>query len=373
MSADNHPRFFMVAGEESGDLHGAELINAIKKKSHSAEFIGHGGDKMKSAGMEILEHVNDLAMMGFTEVVSRLPYMIKVMGATLKKIQEIKPHRLILIDYPGFNLRLAKNIHPLGLPITYFILPQVWAWKEKRVKTIRKCVDQALCIFPFEQEWFEQRGVDASFVGHPFTEFQKPSMEKSAFFYKHGLDQERPLLVLFPGSRQQEVDRHLTVFKQTVALLNKENLQVIIGKAPQVNLGNIPEDWKVEADDAGLCLEYGTVVLTSSGTATLQSAVQDIPAVVCYKMSSGSWFLAKNMTKVPYAAMTNLIVGKQVVPEFLQRDMTPENLANAVIPLLQPTAERKEMLFGYEEVRRTLGLPGVYERTAEAILSRVMV
>jgi len=370
MMNTQNSRFFLVAGEESGDLHGSKLIEAIKEKSPSAEFIGHGGDKMKSAGMEVQEHINYLAMFGFTEVVKHLPYMNKVMSSTVKKIQEYKPHRLILIDYPGFNLRLAKKVHALGFPITYFILPQVWAWKEKRVKTIQKCVDQALCIFPFEQEWFEQRGVNASFVGHPFTEFHKPSIEKSAFFNKHDLDQNRPLLVLFPGSRQQEVDRHLAVFEQAVALLNNEDLQIIIGKAPQVNLGNLLLDWKVEADDTSLCLEYGTVVLTSSGTATLQSAVQDIPAVVCYKLSSGSWLLAKSMSKVPYAAMTNLIVGKQVVPEYLQHDMTPENLANAIKPLLKQSQERKEMLFGYEEVRRTLGLPGVYERAADAILTK---
>ncbi len=367
------PRFFMVAGEESGDLHGAKLIYAIKKKSPSAEFVGHGGDKMKSAGMEILNHVNDLAMMGFTEVVKHLPYMIKVMGDTIKKIQEIKPHRLILIDYPGFNLRLAKKVRLLGLPITYFILPQVWAWKENRVNTIRKCVDQALCIFPFEQEWFEQRGVNANFVGHPFTEFQKPSMDKHSFFSKHGLDENEPLLVLFPGSRQQEADRHFPVFKKAVSLLNDNKIQIIIGKASEVNLGTLPENWKVETDDTSLCLEYGTAVLTSSGTASLQSAVQDIPAVVCYKMSAGSWFLAKNLSHVPYAAMTNLIVGRQIVPEFLQEEMTPKNLASAVKTLLKQTAERKEMLQGYEEVRRTLGLPGVYERTAEAILNRIMV
>ncbi len=178
MMINQNPRFFLVAGEESGDLHGSKLIDAIKKKSLSAEFIGHGGDKMKSAGMEVQEHINNLAMFGFTEVIKHLPYMNKVMSSTIKKIQEYKPHRLILIDYPGFNLRLAKKVHSLGFPITYFILPQVWAWKEKRVKTIQKCVDQALCIFPFEQEWFEQRGVNASFVGHPFTEFHKPSIEK---------------------------------------------------------------------------------------------------------------------------------------------------------------------------------------------------
>ncbi len=366
-------RFFLVAGEESGDIHGARLISALKEKSPNASFIGHGGNKMKTAGMEILEHVDDLAMMGFTEVLKHLPYMINVMGKTLKKTQEIKPHRLILIDYPGFNLRLAKNIHPLGLPITYFIMPQVWAWKEKRVNTIRKCVDQALCIFPFEQEWFEQRGVNAHFIGHPFTEFHNPSINKEAFFQKHSLDNNNSLLVLFPGSRQQEIDRHLPIFVKTIALLNDENLQIIIGKAPNVSLSSIPAHWKIENDDTSLCLEYGTAVLTSSGTATLQSAVQDIPAVVSYKLSAGSWLLAKNLSHVPFAAMTNLIVGKEIVPEFLQNEMTPENLANAVRPLLNNSSERKNMLFGYEEVRRSLGLPGAYERAADAILSRTKI
>lgn len=371
MTSVHNSVFFLVAGEESGDLHGANLIESIKTQCPGATFIGHGGDRMRSAGMEVLEHVDDLAMIGFTEVVKHLPYMMNVMGQTLGKIQETRPDRLILIDYPGFNLRLAKNIHPLGLPITYFILPQVWAWKEKRVHTIRKCVDQALCIFPFEQEWFEERGVNAHFVGHPFTEFKTPTISKEEFFSKHNLEIEKPLLVLFPGSRQQEIDRHLSIFSKTVSLLDDE-IQVIIGKAPQVSLGDIPNQWAVEKDDTRLCLEFGTTVLTSSGTATLQSAVQDIPAVVSYKMSPGSWLLAKNMSKVQFAAMTNLIAGKQVVPEFLQYDMTPENLAKAVKPLLFNTPERKNMLLGYEEVRRTLGMPGAYERAAEAILSRTM-
>ncbi|MBC8323539.1 MAG: lipid-A-disaccharide synthase [Candidatus Marinimicrobia bacterium] len=372
MTSKQNTIFFLVAGEESGDIHGARLISALKEKCPDASFVGHGGNKMKAAGMEIIEHVDNLAMMGFTEVIKHLPYMVNVMGKTLGKIQKIKPHRLILIDYPGFNLRLAKNVHPLGLPITYFIMPQVWAWKEKRVKTIRKYVDQALCIFPFEQEWFEQRGVNAHFVGHPFTEFHKPSINKEDFFHKHSLDNDKPLLVLFPGSRQQEIDRHLPVFKKTVSLLNDDNLQIIIGKAPQVSLPSIPNHWKIEDKDTSLCLEYGTAVLTSSGTATLQSAVQDIPAVVSYKLSAGSWFLAKNLSKVPFAAMTNLIAGKQIVPEFLQNEMTRENLADAVRPLLNNSSERKNMLMGYEEVRRTLGMPGAYERAAEAILSKTI-
>jgi len=371
MSINESPRLFLVAGEESGDLHGAKLIDALKKHLPSAHFMGHGGDKMDATGMEVLYHINDLAMMGFTEVVKHLPFMMRVMNRTLEKIQEFKPHRLILIDYPGFNLRLAKKIHPVGVPMTYFILPQVWAWQENRVNTIRECVDQALCIFPFEQDWFQQRGVDASFVGHPFTEFQKPTMDKVTFYSKHNLDQNRPLLVLFPGSRQQEVDRHFPVFKEVVSLIEDINFQVIIGKAPQIKLGELPSNWTVETDDTSLCLEYGTAVLTSSGTATLQAAVQDIPAVVCYKMSVGTWFLAKNLSHAPFAAMTNLIAERQIVPEFLQQDMTPAHLANAITPLLKQTPQRKAMLLGYEEVRRTLGLPGVYERGAEAIINRM--
>lgn len=368
----NQPfRFFLVAGEESGDIHGARLISAIKEKNGNAIFMGHGGNKMKAAEMKILEHVDDLSMMGFTEVVKHLPYMMDVMKKTVKKINEFKPHRLILIDYPGFNLRLAKKANSFNLPITYFILPQVWAWKEKRVNIIRKYVDQALCIFPFEQEWFEQRGVNAHFVGHPFTEFHKPSISREAFFHKHRLDNDKPLLVLFPGSRQQEIDRHLPIFIKTVALLNDDNLQIIIGKAPNVSLSSIPNHWKVEDDDTSLCLEYGTAVLTSSGTATLQSAVQDIPAVVSYKLSFGSWLLAKNLSKVPFAAMTNLIAGKLVVPELLQNKMTSEKLANAIRPLLNNSSERKNMLLGYEEVRRTLGMPGAYERAADAILGKI--
>ncbi|HBN45869.1 MAG TPA: lipid-A-disaccharide synthase [Candidatus Marinimicrobia bacterium] len=372
MTSNQNPLFFLVAGEESGDIHGAKLMEQISVQCPEASFMGHGGDKMKAAGLDIIEHVDDLAMMGFTEVIKHLPYMLNVMGQTLGKIREARPNRLILIDYPGFNLRLAKNIHPLGIPITYFILPQVWAWKEKRVKTIRRCVDQALCIFPFEQQWFEEHGINAHFVGHPFTDLQTPSMSRDDFFREHGLRSDKPVLVLFPGSRQQEVDNHLPIFEQSVSLLDND-LQVIVGKAPQVDLGNIPVHWAVEESDTRLCLEYGTAVLTSSGTATLQSAVHDIPAVVSYKMSGGSWWLAKHLTNVPFAAMSNLIVGKRVVPEFLQKDMTPANLADAVQPLLNDSPERKNMLRGYEKIRRTLGIPGAYERAAETILTRIKI
>lgn len=364
---------FFSAGESSGDLHGARLIRALREQRPDLQFVGHGGDRMQVENMTLIEHTNDLAIMGFAEVIKHLPYMLKVMGKTLEVIEKERPQRVILIDYPGFNLRLAKQVHRMGIPVTYFILPQVWAWKENRVKTLHKTVDQALCIFPFEQDWFEEHGVPANYVGHPFSEPEKPALSRDEFCAKHDLNPDAPVLTLLPGSRQQEIDRHWPVYLETVNRLRREipELQVIVGQAPAVKLDPVPDDFVVERDSVRLTLLYGTAALVASGTATLEAAVNDIPMVVCYKLSPVSWWLARRMTHVPFASMVNLIAKRQVVPEYLQSAMKPAALARALKPLLATTSERKTMLTGLEEVRRTLGIPGVYERAAEAILSAI--
>ncbi len=366
----NEITFFFVAGETSGDLHGSRLIREIKRLYPASRFVGHGGDRMKAEGMEVVEHINNLAIMGFTEVIRRLPYMLRVMKTTVEKLKQYQPDRLILIDYPGFNLRLARKAGDLGIPITYFILPQVWAWKEKRVSVLREYVDQALCIFPFEQAWFEKRGVRADFVGHPFVE-QTVTGNTDPFYERHGLKRQAPVLVLLPGSRQQEIDRHWSIFLETADRLKRQvpDLQVVVGRAPAVDLNPLPDYVKMEEREIQTAMMAGTAALVASGTATLEAAVLDLPMVVCYRLSAPTWWLARRMAKVPYASMVNLIVGRRVVPEYLQSDMTPGNLAGAVLPLLTNTTERKTMLSGFEEVRRTLGLPGVYERAANAILS----
>lgn len=364
---------FFSAGESSGDLHGARLIRALREQRPDLQFVGHGGDRMQVENMTLIEHTNDLAIMGFAEVIKHLPYMLKVMGKTLEVIEKERPQRVILIDYPGFNLRLAKQVHRMGIPVTYFILPQVWAWKENRVKTLHKTVDQALCIFPFEQDWFEEHGVPANYVGHPFSEPEKPALSRDEFCAKHDLNPDAPVLTLLPGSRQQEIDRHWPVYLETVNRLRREipELQVIVGQAPAVKLDPVPDDFVVERDSVRLTLLYGTAALVASGTATLEAAVNDIPMVVCYKLSPVSWWLARRMTHVPFASMVNLIAKRQVVPEYLQSAMKPAALARALKPLLATTSERKTMLTGLEEVRRTLGIPGVYERAAKAILSAI--
>ena len=366
-------KIFIVAGEESGDLHGSKLVHAMNKHTTNIQFTGHGGNRMANENVQIIEHVDDLAIIGFVEVIKHLPYMFKVMGTTVNWLRENNPDRLILIDYPGFNLRLAREAFQLGIPVTYFILPQVWAWKEGRVSTLRDSVDQCLSIIPFEQEWFENKNVVANFIGHPFIEIKPPKQTIENFLFRHNLNHESPILTLLPGSRQQEINQHWPVYFKAVKMIksNIPNIQVIIGKAPGVTLPITPEFIKIEEMDPQLTMFYGDAALVASGTATLEAAVLDIPMVVSYRFSLPTWIFAKKMATVSYASIVNLIADDLIVPEFIQSEMTPENLTNAVIPLLNKTSERKNMLLGYEKVRRTLGLPGVYDRAAEAILNRL--
>ncbi|MBT3216782.1 MAG: lipid-A-disaccharide synthase [Candidatus Marinimicrobia bacterium] len=368
----NSLTYFLVVGEASGDLHGSNLIREIKRQYPNAEFVGHGGDRMAKEGMKILEHVDNLAIMGFTEVVKHLPYFTKVMSETVDKIKEINPNRIILIDYPGFNLRLAKNVQGLKTPITYFIMPQMWAWKESRVKILKKYIDQSLCIFPFEQDWFEDRGVPAFFVGHPFVDDSMSNINSAKFYSKHSLTKQDPILTLLPGSRQQEIENHLPIFLETYQMLKKElpSLQCILGKAPGVTIYNLPPGVRVESEHPPSAIQFGTAAVAASGTVTLECAVLDTPVVVSYKLSTLSYQFIKRLSKVPFVSIVNLIANRQIVPEFLQSKMTAKNLTKAILPLLSKTQERKTMIINYEEVRRTLGLPGVYQRAADAILSK---
>ena len=365
-------KIFIVAGEPSGDLHGSKLIHAIQSIEPNSSFMGHGGDSMKNTGMQILEHVDTLTMMGFSEVIRHLPKMIRIMTKTIETINRVKPDRIILIDYPGFNLRLAKKIQNLNIPITYFILPQAWAWKEKRVEIMKTVLDQALSIIPFEEDWYESRGLPTHYVGHPFAEQEHLDETSKDFYQRHNLTIEYPILVLLPGSRQQEVDKHWPVFLKTVEKLrcHIKKLQIIVGLAPHVSISPLPNDFKIEIN-ARKAMISGTAALVSSGTATLECAVEDTPMVVCYKLSGISWIMAQTMTKIEYASMVNLIADEKIVPEFLQNEMTPHRLVEAVLPLLNiKSKKRKIMLAGFDKVRRTLGIPGVYQRAAEAILSK---
>ena len=363
---------FIIAGEESGDIHGAKLVQEIKKLKPSIGFVGHGGDRMKIAGVEIIEHISNLSLVGFTEVVKHLPYIRRVMNNTICQIKNMQPSRIVLIDYPGFNLRLAKKIQKLKIPITYFILPQVWAWKENRAYKIKKFTDQTLSIIPFEKEWFNEHGIEIDFVGHPFIDIKRPQVNKNDFFSKHSLETNKPLLTLLPGSRQQEIDRHWPIFKEAINNLHDifPNLQFIIGKAPDVNIPHCPKFIHIEKDNVRLAMAYGNAGFIASGTATLEAAVLGLPAVVCYKTSDITYWIGKQLANVKYLSLINLIAKRKIVPEFLQHKMTPDSLVKAIIPLLSNTPERKKMTEGYKQITKELGTPGVYSRAAKLIVEK---
>jgi len=362
--------YFIIAGEPSGDLHGAKLVAAMKKNSPNLRFVGNGGNKMLKEGVDLLYHTDQLSVMGFSEIFKHIPFLLKVFRNTFKKILEIKPDRIILIDYPGFNLRMAKKCARLSIPTTYFILPQLWAWKENRIKTFHKFIDQSLSIFPFEQKWYEKRGVSANYVGHPFTELEHPKKTKSEFYRKHKLKENTKILTLLPGSRQQEIDKMWPVFYEAAQEIKKNNnVEIMIAKSSGVNLDQ-KKHCHIEEDDVYASILYATAAITASGTASLECAVLDTPQVVCYKLSCFSGFIAKQMNKAPFVSMPNLIAGRTVVNELLQKEVNSENIAKHILPLLIDTPQRKLMLQDFEEIRRSLGIPGAYERAAESILKR---
>jgi lipid-A-disaccharide synthase len=363
---------FIIAGEESGDIHGAKLVQEIRKLNPTIRFIGHGGDKMKIAGVKVIEHISALSVVGFTEAIRRLPYIRKVMKDTIRLIKKNNPIRIILIDYPGFNLNLAKKIQKFKIPITYFILPQVWAWKENRALKIKNFTDQALSIIPFEKAWFNERGIGIDFVGHPFVDIKKPDINKDGFFSKHSLALNKPLLTLLPGSRQQEINRHWPIFIDVINKLHGifPNVQFIVGKAPYVILPACPKFVHIEKDDPRLTMNFGDAGIIASGTATFEAAILGLPTVVCYKTSNITYWLGKQLAKVEYLSLINLIAKRQIVPEFLQHKMTPENLIKAIVPLLSNTPERKKMVGGYKQITKELGTPGVYPRAAKLIVEK---
>ena len=363
-------KVFIVAGEPSGDIHAAKLVSALKVISPKTKFFGNGGDKMSESGVEIIHHINDLSVMGFIEVIKHLPKLLNILQSTVSSIKNIKPDRIILVDYPGFNLRLAKKIKSLRIPITYFILPQLWAWKENRIKTMKNTIDQSISIFPFEAEWFNSRGLDTFYAGHPFVERNYDLDDKSKFLNKHNFKQDRPIIVLLPGSRQQEIDYHWPIFLKTVSMLNKKmpSVQTVVVKYNNVTLKPVPSYIKIEVSMRS-AMKYGTAAISSSGTATLECALANLPTVVCYKMSYVNWILFKFFGKVKYISIVNLIANKKIIPELIQHRMTAKNIINKIFPYLDITSNKRQTTIKkYKKLRNNLGSPGVFDRVANIIL-----
>jgi lipid-A-disaccharide synthase len=355
------PTIFVSAGEESGDLHGAALARALRARFPGARLLGLGGARMEAEGVELLAGLRELAVMGFVEVIRHLPFFIDLKQRVFAALETERVDLVIPIDYPGFNLRLAHHARGRGVPVLYYIAPQVWAWHKSRVRDLARDADEVAVVLPFEEAFLRTAGVNARFVGHPLLDRPPSAVTRDAW--------ARAILGLFPGSRAQEVRRHLELFSHAAALVvNRDpRVQPVIGVP-----GGIDRDvyagalWPLTGSEGGLLLQNATAALVKSGTTTLEAGIAGTPMVVVYRMAPLSYALARRVVKVPHIALANLIAERRVAPEFVQDAATPEALAAALLPLLDETSpERREMVDGLAVIRGKLGGPGASARVAE--------
>jgi len=364
------PTFLLLAGEPSGDLYGGQLAQALRARWPGCRIFGMGGDRMAAQGVQLVARLDTLAVMGFVEVLSRLPYFFRL-GSEIRRLMVREGvDVLIPIDYPGFNLRMAKRAHRLGVPVVYYIAPQVWAWKEGRTTQLARIARRIAVILPFEEALFQRAGGRVTFVGHPLLQEGAPRSERGEFCARWGIDPDRPILALFPGSRKQEIRRHLAPFLGAALEMRRRQpeLQVALALAPSLTLPPTAElsGVHVVSDGPGL-LAQARGALVKSGTTTLEATLAGVPFVVAYRTHPVTYALARRLVRVPYVALPNLVAGRRVVPELLQGDVVGERLVSALEPLLAEGPERGELLAGLAQVRSLLGTPGASARVAELV------
>lgn len=365
-------KYYIIAGEASGDLHGANLITSLKKKDPRAKIRAWGGNLMKKQGATLVKHYRDLAFMGFVEVLLHLRTILRNLRFCKRDIMRFKPDAIILIDYPGFNMKIAKFAHKHGIKVYYYISPQVWAWKKRRVHTIKEVVDKMLVILPFEKDFYDEYRVDAHFVGHPLLdELSKVRyINKNNFVRQNKLNSKKEIIALLPGSRKQEVGRMLEVMLKVVDKFPE--YQFVVGCAPSLPeeyykslIGN--ENVQLVFNKTYQLLQVASAALVTSGTATLETALFYVPEVVCYKGNKISYLIAKNLIKVKYISLVNLIMDKPVVKELIQNDLTPENVEAELKLLLTNHKVQRQLLDDYEDLRYKLGNAGASNNAATVI------
>ena len=359
-------RVFVSAGEPSGDAHAAALVRALRSQAPGITVEGVGGPHLAAAGAELIARIEDLTVIGFVEVLKKIPAHLRLLRAIRRRLATGEIDLVILVDYPGFHLRVAEAARELGVPVLYYIAPQLWAWHESRVKKMARDVTRLAVILPFEEAFFRDRGVDTTFVGHPLIDRPPVPGDRAARKAALGLDPARPLLGLFPGSRGQETARLWPVFRDAAHLVMAERPDVQCAVAASAS-GEYPEPGPVHviADRPAECFAAADAALSKSGTTTLEAALAETPQVVAYRMNALSYFMARRLVRVRWIGMVNLVADRLVAPEFIQDAADPRALAQAVLPLLDPaSAERRAQLEGCAEVRRRLGAPGAADRAA---------
>lgn len=368
-------KYYIIAGEASGDLHGSNLMKALYKEDLSAEIRFWGGDLMQNVGGTLVKHYRDLSFMGFIEVVFNLKTILNNIKICKKDIQEFQPDVLIFIDYPGFNMRIAKWAKELGMKTHYYISPQIWAWKENRITDIKRDVDKMYVILPFEKDFYENKHhFPVEFVGHPLIDAiqNRTIVDEVAFRKEHNLD-EKPIIALLPGSRKQEITKMLSVMLSVVN--DFPEYQFVIAGAPSQEYSFYAPFLKSKnshfiSNKTYDLLSISTSALVTSGTATLETALFKVPEVVCYKGSWASYQIAKRIVTLKYISLVNLIMDKEVVTELIQDNFTSKNIKTELQRLLEPN-NRKQVLDNFNELEQKLGGSGASEKTAKLIVRNI--
>ena len=360
-------RYYIIAGEASGDLHGSGLVHALRAQDSSAEIRAWGGDRMEAAGATIVKHYRDLAFMGFVEVLKHLRTILRNIAFCKADIQQYQPDVLVLIDYPGFNLRIAKWARAQGLRVVYYISPQVWAWKEGRVRGIKTAVHRMLVILPFEVDFYRKWDYAVDYVGHPLAEFIAAEQAKPLPPGEH----QKPILALLPGSRKMELAQKLPVMLRAAA--HFPDCRIVVAGAPSMPAaeyapylqGTSAELWENKTYEL---LRQARAALVTSGTATLETALFGVPQVVCYRGNPISFWLAKRLVKVKWISLVNLIMDRSVVPELIQHDLTEANIVAHLRPLLTAGPEHDKMVADYAELQSRLQEGGASAKAAAIVI-----
>ncbi len=368
-------KIYIIAGEASGDLHASNMMRELYKEDPNLEIRYWGGDNMQSAGGTLVKHIRDLAFMGFSEVLMNIRTIFKNIDFCKNDIEAFQPDAIIFVDYPGFNLRIAKWAKEKQFKTIYYISPQIWAWKQSRVHTIKKVVDKMFVILPFEEKFYGKFDMKVEFVGHPLLDaihnYQSESREQ--FFSENQLS-EKPIIALLPGSRKQEIQVKLPIMLKAVRSL--DDYQIIIAGAPSLDEAFYRQF--IEKDERTILfgqtysiLSHASATLVTSGTATLETALFNVPEVVCYKGSQISYQIARKLIKVKYISLVNLIMDREVVKELIQNECNPENIERELRAILPGSEERNAMLEDYKELKSILGGGGASALVAKGVLKTI--
>ena len=362
----------IIAGETSGDLHGAKLVSAMQKRNNGLFFCGIGGRALKETGVDILIDASEISVVGITEVFSKTPGILRGLRMVKKTLKTAPPDLLILVDFPDFNLHVASTAKKNKIPILYYISPQIWAWRRGRVKKIGKLVDHMAVILPFEEEFYKEQHIPVTFVGHPLMENSLPSKDALSEKWLGNM----PVVGLLPGSRHGEIARHLPIMLEAARILFQKvkPIKFVISLAPDVEEKYIKDmvkkfsgtgTFEIVSGDVRKIFEKSKIVIAASGTVTLEAAISGTPMVIIYKVSPVSYFLGKNLIRVQHIGLVNLIAGKEIVPELIQEAASPAGIANTVFKMLNDPSTLKTLSLELLSIRNKLGGPGASNRVAD--------